>query len=98
MSIEKERMAKENELFEKKLEILKKELYRLAVEKKAVEQERVRLEHMKKQFNSEKTSTSYSMRGQSTTFFRGVGSELALKKRYKDLLKIYHPDNLCRGN
>ena len=92
---EKERMAKENELFEKKLEILKKELYRLAVEKKAVEQERVRLEHMKKQFNSEKTSTSYSMRGQTTTFFRGVGSELALKKRYKDLLKIYHPDNLC---
>ena len=65
------------------------------MEKKAVEQERVRLEHMKKQFNSEKTSTSYNMRGQSTTFFRGVGSELALKKRYKDLLKIYHPDNLC---
>ena len=35
------------------------------------------------------------MKGQATTFFRGVGSELALKKRYKDLLKIYHPDNMC---
>ena len=92
---ERERMDKENELFEKKLEILKKELYKLAIEKKAVEQERIRVEHMKKQLNSERASASYSMKGQATTFFRGVGSELALKKRYKDLLKIYHPDNLC---
>ena len=27
-------------------------------------------------------------------FFSGVGSEKSLKKRYKDLIKIYHPDNL----
>ena len=27
-------------------------------------------------------------------FFAGVTSELALKKRYKDLIKIYHPDNV----
>ena len=28
-------------------------------------------------------------------FFIGVESKSALKKRYKQLLKIYHPDNLC---
>lgn len=28
-------------------------------------------------------------------FFSGVNNPLALKKRYKDLLKIYHPDNSC---
>ena len=28
-------------------------------------------------------------------FFRGVDSELALRKRYKELLKIFHPDNKC---
>ena len=28
-------------------------------------------------------------------FFIGVQSEIALKKRYKDLIKIYHPDNMC---
>ncbi len=95
MAKENERMAKEKELFEKKLEILKKELYRLAVEKKAMEQERIRLEHMKKQLNSEKESAAYAIKGQSTMFFRGVGSEHDLKKRYKDLLKIYHPDNMC---
>ena len=27
--------------------------------------------------------------------FRGVHNQLSLKKRYKDLLKIFHPDNLC---
>ena len=26
-------------------------------------------------------------------FFKGVDSSAALKKRYKALLKIYHPDN-----
>ena len=27
--------------------------------------------------------------------FRGVNSFLALKKRYKDLIKMYHPDNVA---
>ena len=27
-------------------------------------------------------------------FFKGVDNELALKKRYRDLTKIFHPDNL----
>ncbi len=30
-----------------------------------------------------------------TSFFRGVDSELSLRKRYKELLKIFHPDNKC---
>ena len=28
-------------------------------------------------------------------FFRGVNSAVALRKRYKDLCRIYHPDNMC---
>ena len=28
-------------------------------------------------------------------FFKGVSNPLTLKKRYKDLIKIFHPDNLC---
>ena len=27
--------------------------------------------------------------------FRGATNPLTLRKRYKDLLKIFHPDNLC---
>ena len=29
------------------------------------------------------------------TLFAGVNNYLGLKKRYKDLLKIFHPDNMC---
>jgi len=32
---------------------------------------------------------------QVTVFFRGVNDSLSLKKRYRDLLKIFHPDNLA---
>ena len=31
----------------------------------------------------------------SCVFFSGVDNELALRKRYKELLKIFHPDNRC---
>ena len=27
--------------------------------------------------------------------FQGVKSQLALKKRYRDLLKMFHPDNIA---
>ena len=27
--------------------------------------------------------------------FQGVKSQLALKKRYKDLIKMFHPDNIA---
>ncbi|MDE6737819.1 MAG: J domain-containing protein, partial [Lachnospiraceae bacterium] len=29
-----------------------------------------------------------------SVFFQGVSNPLSLKKRYKDLIKIFHPDNL----
>ena len=31
----------------------------------------------------------------AAVLFRGANNPLALRKRYKDLLKIFHPDNLC---
>ena len=38
--------------------------------------------------------SSQSEFGEEFFFFRGVTHQLALKKRYKDLIKIYHPDNI----
>ena len=34
----------------------------------------------------------------SSVFFNGVDNVLALKKRYRDLLKIFHPDNMDGDN
>lgn len=41
--------------------------------------------------SAQSDSSSYD----GSVFFRGVDSELALRKRYKELLKIFHPDNIC---
>ena len=89
---ERKRIERENELFEKKVEILKDELYKLAKEKKLLEKEKQQIKYMKEKAMAEQFShthvNSYGL------FFKGVGNELALRKRYKDLIKIYHPDNL----
>ena len=82
----------EQELFNKELDILKKELYRMAVERKALEREKARIAEMKSKAEREMFASRGAVKG--SMFFSGVCSELALKKRYKDLIKIYHPDNL----
>jgi hypothetical protein len=40
-------------------------------------------------------SNSDSVSYDSSNFFRGVDNEIDLRKRYKELLKIFHPDNKC---
>jgi chromosome segregation ATPase len=42
-------------------------------------------------YRSNGNATSYD----SSQFFRGVDNEIELRKRYKELLKIFHPDNKC---
>ena len=98
----KKLMAAEDRVFEMKLNVLKQEYTKLAVEKQYIEKQ-------KRAFNggyqSGKTGSSSSAgssntrtRGNTakygTVFFGGVFDEATLKKRYKDLMKIYHPDNL----
>ena len=45
-------------------------------------------------FEAKKRSTTvvYEV-APGSVFFKGINTEKALKKRYKDLLKIFHPDN-----
>ena len=45
-----------------------------------------------RQADRQKRYTKKGVKGEM--FFSGVGSKQTLKKRYKDLIKIYHPDNL----
>ena len=98
---EKERLAREwkqledrQRLFDQKLEILKESYIQL-------DADRIKLEREKLQFEAQKEHLNHSYasaRNQSmavSLFFKGVTSPLALKKRYRDLIKIFHPDNLC---
>ena len=74
--------------------------------KKALECEKLNFEHERSKYRRQKMSGANSRSNvhqyggasdayDGTSFFRGVDSELALRKRYKELLKIFHPDNKC---
>ena len=66
---------------------MENELRRLARDKAALEKDRENVRRMQSQA---KTVTVYS--GESS-FFAGVSTQAGLKKRYRELLKIFHPDN-----
>lgn len=92
--VEQKRLKEESLFFEKKMEILQ-EGFR-------------KLEEDKKQFNKEKKlyetnqgyQQSFNVPGKYINMddfvgvlFRNTNSLLSLRKRYRDLMKIFHPDN-----
>ena len=89
--IEDRRMEQEKQLFEMKWKILESELKKLAAEKEEIEKQRKSYRRAGEQANRVEKKPSMVVRGE--LFFCGVTNKTALKKRYKDLIKIYHPDN-----
>lgn len=93
-SVEEQRIRKEKQLFEMKWKILEEELVKLANEKSQLEKQRRFYDHVAA--HEAKTAPLPDRRViRGELFFIGVESEQSLKKRYKELLKIYHPDNLA---
>jgi len=87
---QKGRLKEQELFFDKKMDILKAGFAQLEADKKAFE--KIKREELERKARE----NSYSGPGDSATMlFAGVNSLLALKKRYKDLIKIFHPDNLC---
>lgn len=83
---ERKRLKDETKFFDKKLQILQNGFTQLDLDRKQFERE--------KKLYRQKTESAEGTVG-AYGFFRGVTSTLGLKKRYKDLLKIFHPDNVC---
>lgn len=82
---EERRMEQEKQLFEMKWKVLEAELRKLADEKQQIARQ-------KDFYRCVDEYEHRELKGEM--FFTGVGNEGALKRRYKDLIKIYHPDNL----
>ena len=96
---EQARMDRERQLFEMKLRILEEELQKLAADKERFEQQRKFYEKVnafESQEQQRGTNEGNIVRGEM--FFIGVENKTSLKKRYKDLIKIYHPDNAAGDN
>lgn len=91
LSMQQRQIETEKSLFDQKLKILQSAYQQLDLDRKAVERDK-RMYHMNKSYENENTVIQYIS---IHSFFKGVNSMLALKKRYKDLLKIFHPDNIC---
>lgn len=82
---QRKRLKEDNTFFDKKMDILKNGF-------EALEQDRKKFEKEKARYRIE---TSYETAETGEMFFKGVHNPLTLKKRYKDLIKIFHPDNVC---
>ena len=74
-------------LFDQRLKILNNGFEQLNADKKKLESEFIRLER-EKAYQREDEYDALDL------LFRGVNSPLTLKKRYKDLMKMFHPDNI----
>lgn len=86
--LEEQRREQQNHLFEMKWKILEGELKKLAQEKQQLEIEKEQYGYCQDESGGPFPASRREM------FFSGVDNELGMRKRYKDLLKIYHPDNI----
>ncbi len=89
---EKSRLESESKLFAMKWKLLEEELKNLADEKLQVEKQRNFYRYVEEH---EKKVQLQPLPVNAEMFFVGVDNKKALKRRYKELLKIYHPDNLA---
>jgi hypothetical protein len=89
---EKKRLKEDMAFFDKKMEILKSGFAQLDADKRKLEREQERFAMQKDAILRE---ASYSRYDTVEMLFMGTSNHLALKKRYKDLLKIFHPDNMA---
>lgn len=91
--IERKRLKQDELFFEKKMDILRNGFAQLDAERKALEKDRIAFDAAKNV--QEKKERSAQNEELAELLFQGVNSQLALKKRYKDLLKMFHPDNIA---
>lgn len=97
LDLERRMLKEQSALFDQKLEILKEAYVQLDKDKRKVEWEKLKLKAEQEHY--ERSYDRYDDEGMrqdtdASVFFKGVTNQLALKKRYRDLIKIFHTDNL----
>lgn len=88
---ERQRLREESLFFEKKMAILQDGFRQLNADKKAFEQKKKVEESTKKTQSRRIDSESDEV---AKRLFKGINNILVLRKRYRDLTKIFHPDNI----
>ncbi|MBR5406485.1 MAG: molecular chaperone DnaJ [Lachnospiraceae bacterium] len=92
--LETKTLATEKILFKQKLEILEGGFRTLCREREDFETEKEKYRNRYAAGSYQGSSTLNVTAYKNGVFFNGIDNVLALKKRYRDLLKIFHPDNM----
>ena len=92
ISVERQKLREDNIFFEKKMEILTNGFSKLDIDRRRLDKEWAKLSAEKDLIGKRKI---YDDVMDVSIFFKGVRTPIALKKRYKDLIKIFHPDNVA---
>lgn len=89
---ERKRLREENLFFDKKMEILKDGFRHLEEDRKSLERDKDLFARERQLLMEKRSSLGSDDIGE--ILFRSAGNSMGLRKRYKDLVKIFHPDNL----
>jgi len=87
LDVDKKKLAEDKRLFELKLKTLNK----------TAKPRKVYDDYFWDE-NAEEESAEEIYKREARAFFAGVTNPLALRKRYKELIKIFHPDNFSGDN
>ncbi|NLG02889.1 MAG: hypothetical protein GX567_03500 [Clostridia bacterium] len=90
--MEQKQLNLEKQLFKQKWDILENAYKELHEEQRQLEYDKQR---MIQERESYRTTENSPIGITGSSFFKGVNNSLALKKRYRDLIKIFHPDNVA---
>lgn len=86
----KEQLDNQKRLFDRQWQILERETRQLAIDREKFKRDK--LIYRDEVYREARRNLTYKK--EANMFFKGVQDNVSLKKRYKALLKIYHPDNL----
>lgn len=92
MTVEQKKLREETQFIEKKMEIIKEGFRKLDYDRKSIENEKRALEIKRKQAVEYCRSIPDGERVVEI-MFRGCNDAKSNQKRYRELLKIFHPDN-----
>ncbi len=92
VNAQEKQLRRKRELFERQWKVIEKELHKLSVDRENLDKERKEFLAERARFRQATIKAGDNIQNTSI-FFAGVNSYSALKRRYRDLLKIYHPDN-----
>ena len=97
ISAERQRLKEDNQFFDKKMEILKNGFSQLDIDRRRLDKEWAKLTAERELIGDHRGYES-GHAFDASAFFQGVRNPVALKKRYKELIKIFHPDNVAGDN